>query len=80
VTDCQHGFVKDRSNVSNVFEYSSFMLNSIESKFRCIQSTRTFLRSLIKYVIVSLWTRSHSILSHLAAADQALIFPVEPST
>jgi hypothetical protein len=28
--DCQHGFVKGRSTVSNLLEYSSFVLKSIE--------------------------------------------------
>jgi hypothetical protein len=28
--DCQHGFVKGRSVVSNLLEYSSFVLKSIE--------------------------------------------------
>jgi hypothetical protein len=31
LADCQHGFVKDRSTVSNLLlEYSSFVLKSIE--------------------------------------------------
>jgi hypothetical protein len=29
VADCQQGFVKVRSTVSNLFEYSSFVLKSI---------------------------------------------------
>jgi hypothetical protein len=30
LADCQHGFVKGRSTVSNLLEYSSFVLKSIE--------------------------------------------------
>jgi hypothetical protein len=30
LADCQHGFVKNRSTVSNLLEYSSFVLKSIE--------------------------------------------------
>jgi hypothetical protein len=30
LTDCQHGFVKGRSTVSNSLEYSTFVLKSIE--------------------------------------------------
>jgi hypothetical protein len=30
LSDCQHGFVKGRSTVSNLLEYSSFVLKSIE--------------------------------------------------
>jgi hypothetical protein len=30
LVDCQHGFVKGRSTVSNLLEYSSFVLKSIE--------------------------------------------------
>jgi hypothetical protein len=38
--DCQHGFVKDRSTVSNLLEYSSFVLKSIEDDCRWIRSTQ----------------------------------------
>jgi hypothetical protein len=31
LADCQHGFVKGRSTVSNFLEYSSFVLKSIEA-------------------------------------------------
>jgi hypothetical protein len=30
LADCQHGFIKGRSTVSNLLEYSSFVLKSIE--------------------------------------------------
>jgi hypothetical protein len=30
LADCQHSFVKGRSTVSNLLEYSSFLLKSIE--------------------------------------------------
>jgi hypothetical protein len=30
LADCQHGFVKGRSTVSNLLEYSSFVLKSID--------------------------------------------------
>jgi hypothetical protein len=30
LADCQHGFVKGRATVSNLLEYSSFVLKSIE--------------------------------------------------
>jgi hypothetical protein len=30
LVDCQHGFVKHRSTVSSLLEYSSFVLKSIE--------------------------------------------------
>jgi hypothetical protein len=30
LADCQHGFVKGRSTVSNLIEYSTFVLKSIE--------------------------------------------------
>jgi hypothetical protein len=32
LADCQHGFVKGRSTVSNLLEYSSFVLKSIEDR------------------------------------------------
>jgi hypothetical protein len=30
LADCQYGFIKGRSTVSNLLEYSSFVLKSIE--------------------------------------------------
>jgi hypothetical protein len=53
LANCQHGFVKGRSTVSNLLEYSSYVLKSFEdgcqvdSIYPC-----TFLRPLIRCVIV----------------------------
>jgi hypothetical protein len=54
LADCQNDFIKGRSTVSNLLGYSSFDLKSIEEG---CESTRIFLRPLVRCVIVCFWIK-----------------------
>jgi hypothetical protein len=77
LADCQHGFLKGISTVSNLLEYSSFLLKSMG--VRWIQSTRTFVRPLIRSVIVCSWIKPRLMLSHPTVSGWVLTFLVESS-
>jgi hypothetical protein len=66
LVDCQHGFVKGRSTVSNLLEYSSFVLKSIEAFDRV-------------RVIVYFWTKCLVMMSLPAVGGCVLTFLVESS-
>jgi hypothetical protein len=64
LVDCQHGFVKGRSIVKNLLEYSCFVLKSIEDGCQVDSIYTDFSKafdSLIKCVIVCSWIKCRAI-------------------
>jgi hypothetical protein len=79
LADCQHGFVKGRSTVSNLLEYSSFVLTSIEDGCQVDSIYTDFSKDSDK-VRHRFWIKCRLMLSHLAVSSWVLTFLVESST
>jgi hypothetical protein len=68
----QHGFMKNRSTVTNLLEYASFVLNSIEEDGWWVPFTRIFRRLLIEYAINCYWRRCLWVRSYLTGRIQRI--------
>jgi hypothetical protein len=53
----QHGFMNNRSTVTNLLKYASFVLNSIEERWQVDSDYTDFSKLLIEYAINCYWRR-----------------------
>jgi hypothetical protein len=79
LADCQHGFVKGRSTVLNLLEYSSFILKSIEDGCQMNSIYTDLPRPLIRCVINCSWIKCRLMLTHPAVSGWVFTFLVESS-
>jgi hypothetical protein len=60
LVDCQHGFVKGRSTVSNLLEYSSFVMKSIEDRCQVdsiyTDFSKVFDKVRLRLLLDKMWT------------------------
>jgi hypothetical protein len=53
----QHGFMKNRSTVTTLLEYASFVLNSIEKGWQVDSVYTDFSKAFVQYAINCYWRR-----------------------
>jgi hypothetical protein len=53
----QHGFMKIRSTMTNLLEYASFVLNSIEEGWQVDSVYTEFSKAFVEYAINCYWRR-----------------------